>query len=140
MSKLVLDGKTYSRPNLYVGLSFEMGVNLYQLTQKDTPIESAPFTNCDQFTQVGYEQVCDPHAKLKTLDNLVVESGVILDSVFFYDSWDTMKKKVDGVLKLKLPKNVAWLLFNTHLSDASWTCSSSLDRERKLRDYLASKT
>ncbi|XP_037500004.1 uncharacterized protein LOC119374024 [Rhipicephalus sanguineus] len=139
VSRYLLDSQTYPE-KLYMGVSFEMGVNLYQLTETDTPIESAPYAPCDQFTQVGYEQVCDPHAKLKTLDNVVVESGVILDYVFFYDSWDTMKKKVDRLLKLNLRKNIAWLLYNTHFSDTPWTCSPSFDRERKLRDYLASKT
>ncbi|KAL3169459.1 hypothetical protein MRX96_045512 [Rhipicephalus microplus] len=111
-SKLLLDSQHYPRSSLYVGLSFEMGV--------------------------AYEQVCDPHVRLKTLNN-VVESGVISNYVFFYDSWDTIKKKVDAVLSLKLPPKIAWLLYNTHFSMTPGTCISSFDRERKLRDYLASK-
>ncbi|XP_075721555.1 uncharacterized protein LOC142764895 [Rhipicephalus microplus] len=137
-SKLLLDSQHYPRSSLYVGLSFEMGVNLYQLSHNDTAIEDAPFAPCDQYTQVAYEQVCDPHVRLKTLNN-VVESGVISNYVFFYDSWDTIKKKVDAVLSLKLPPKIAWLLYNTHFSMTPGTCISSFDRERKLRDYLASK-
>ncbi|XP_075723916.1 uncharacterized protein LOC142765992 [Rhipicephalus microplus] len=137
-SKLLLDSQHYPRSSLYVGLSFEMGVNLYQLSHNDTAIEDAPFAPCDQYTQVAYEQVCDPHVRLKTLNN-VVESGVISNYVFFYDSWDTIKKKVDAVLSLKLPPKIAWLLYNTHFSMTPGTCISSFDRERKLRNYLASK-
>nr|XP_054928490.1 uncharacterized protein LOC129385650 [Dermacentor andersoni] len=136
-STLLLASESYLRKELYVGLSFEMGVTMYQLKNVSTLPEKALYAPCTDFTLVGYEQVCDPHVKLTRMDDLPVEFGATSTSVFFYDSWETMKRKVDRVLSLPVRNKIAWLLFDTHLSDVTWECSASWEREQKLQEYLA---
>ncbi|XP_077523402.1 uncharacterized protein LOC144134340 [Amblyomma americanum] len=133
---LLLASEQYTRQELYVGLSFEMGVTVYQLQNRWTARELIPYAPCTQFTLVGYEQVCDPHVTLSRMDSLPAEFGNTSSSVFFYDSWDTMKRKVDGVMKLPVRKRIAWLLFDTHLSDSTWECTGIREREKQLRKHL----
>ncbi|XP_049527444.1 uncharacterized protein LOC119458881 [Dermacentor silvarum] len=135
---LLLNSTTYPHRDLYVGLSFEMGVILYQLQDSSTPRDRVPYAPCTDFTLVGYEQVCDPSVTLSRMDELPVEFGASSSSVFFYDSWETMKRKVDSVMKLPVRKNIAWLLFDTHLSDVTWNCSAVKEREKALKKYMAS--
>ncbi|XP_077524144.1 uncharacterized protein LOC144135309 [Amblyomma americanum] len=70
------------------------------------------------------------------MDDLPTEFGAISSSDFFYDSWETMKIKVDNVMKLQVRNKIAWMLFDTHLSDITWNCTAPRDRERKLKEYL----
>nr|XP_054928968.1 uncharacterized protein LOC129385835 [Dermacentor andersoni] len=135
---LLLNSTAYSRPDLYVGLSFEMGVLLYQLKDPSTPRERVPYAPCTDFALVGYEQVCDPNVILSHMDELPAEFGASSSSVFFYDSWETMKRKVDSVMKLPVRKKIAWLLFDTHLSDVTWDCTEAKEREEALKEHIAS--
>ncbi|XP_075556722.1 uncharacterized protein LOC142588787 [Dermacentor variabilis] len=134
---MLLASQSYPRKELYVGLSFEMGVTMYQLKNVSALPEKALYAPCTGFTLVGYEQVCDPRVNLTRMDDLPAEFGATPTSVFFYDSWETMKGKVDRVLRLPMRDKIAWLLFDTHLSDATWECSASWEREQKLQKYLA---
>nr|XP_054928721.1 uncharacterized protein LOC126534210 [Dermacentor andersoni] len=134
---LLLNSTTYPRPDLYVGLSFEMGVLLYQLKDPSTPRERVPYAPCTDFALVGYEQVCDPNVSLSRMDELPAEFGASSSSVFFYDSWETMKRKVDSVMKLPVRKKIAWLLFDTHLSDVTWDCTEAKEREEAFQEYIA---
>ncbi|XP_070378484.1 uncharacterized protein [Dermacentor albipictus] len=135
---LLLSSTAYTRPDLYVGLSFEMGVMLYQLTDTSTPRERVPYAPCTDVVLVGYEQVCDPKVSLSRMDELPAEFGATSSSVFFYDSWETMKRKVDNVMKLPLRKKIAWMLFDTHLSDVTWECIKPKEREKAFKEYIES--
>ncbi|XP_075553969.1 uncharacterized protein LOC142586984 [Dermacentor variabilis] len=135
---LLLNSTAYPRPDLYVGLSFEMGVMLYQMKDPSTPREKVPYAPCTDFALVGYEQVCDPNVRLSRMDELPAEFGATSSSVFFYDSWETMKRKVESVMKLPVRKKIAWLLFDTHLSDVTLNCTAAKEREKALKKYIAS--
>lgn len=137
---LVAADARYSRSNVKLGLSFEMGTLVYVM-EKEQQLEHVIYAKCRQ----GYVTNADVVACGIMGATEQLAAGVFVgyvpserNVVYFWDEEDSFLSKLNDLNRTgNLRSGMSWLLHNAHLGDFGGSCMQSpFDRVQWIKDHF----